>query len=160
MIIVEGMDNTGKTTLIQQLAEDLKLTIAKTYYKPWGDRDEMVLYANWLEICPFPLIVDRHPFISELIYGTTLRGHSHSDRSLAASVQGIHLVIYCRPPTDTILSTLQDREQMEGVDKHAKALLDLYDEVVQDSVHYDYTAPEAYSNLLKEIKRGRRVRHH
>ena len=67
MIIVEGPDNSGKSTLIQALASQLKLPMARTYRMPQTEED-IQRWHNWANAAPHPLILDRHPAISDLIY--------------------------------------------------------------------------------------------
>jgi len=70
-IIIEGTDNTGKTTLAIELAKRLYMPIINRLYP----RD--TIFEECLEILasPKPYIIDRM-FISELVYGKVKRGHS------------------------------------------------------------------------------------
>lgn len=135
-VVIEGMDNQGKSTLVQKLAHDLKTCKVATYRKPKCLADVQD-YSEWLRKCPFPLILDRHPLISELIYGTVLgRGaivtEDYSRRELAR--EGI-LVVHCRPMQAPLFD---EREQMEGVIENAAKLYLMYDSFMETIPHTIY----------------------
>jgi tRNA uridine 5-carbamoylmethylation protein Kti12 len=151
MIIVEGMDNTGKSTLVQHLAEKFKLCKVATYHKP----QSLVMihdYDFWLSLCPQPLILDRHPAISDLIYGNVLRGISYITERESRAWSKDHLIIYCRPAADIILKSFEDRPQLGGVKENLLKLLLFYDTYMEDIKHvfYDHTNLKGVENAIRE----------
>ena len=173
MVILEGSDDTGKSTLATKLAMALKAPILKAvpsegpnqpdqYYKDWVMEHLGMDYED-----PSKLkIYDRFPVISEEIYGPLLRDRNHFSpveywiRQLVN--KATYRIIYCRPPREVVLSTVGSGIQMDGVVENSGKLLDLYDGFMKQlrdfkiPVHvYDYTQPEAYTEVLEFIIRGR-----
>lgn len=118
MLILEGPDGAGKTSLAIRLQRDLKLPISAKVVG--SDTVATVDLARWTEeniAKGFQqMIFDRHRLISEPIYGPVLRGHQDprfldmgwmSDmtwRFYAANP----VIIYCMPPFDVVLRNVQD----------------------------------------------------
>jgi hypothetical protein len=178
MIIVEGPDGAGKTTLIRKLSGDLKLPVHQRSANSDGSptssqgttRGERLAWWAFHDVRTMsdqPMsIYDRHCLISEYIYGPVVRGH------LAADFQNsiIHLtirllakyslVVFCRPPDDEIGKNLWGGEdggdgqsfQMEGVRGRWKEVVASYDAMRMfwpgDCMTYDYTNPKSYNDLL------------
>lgn len=133
LIIAEGMDNTGKTTLVQKLSEDLKLLVMNNRRKP-QDEEEMAAYLRLVNTTQwhFPTILDRLCTISEPIYGVLRKSgpvitKERADAHLVTLRAMKPLIIYCRPDDRTILN-FGDRPQMDGVIENAKSLLLAYDQ--------------------------------
>lgn len=127
MIIVEGMDNTGKSTLIRRLGEDLHLTQVRHSPKlPWVSSDLMqYLWAlgNFDRGMMGKIILDRWPPVSEMVYSKVLRGGCNWD--LRSHYRGEHLVIWCNPSEEVVLS-FGNRPQMDGVIEKGKELIKAY----------------------------------
>lgn len=145
IIIVEGMDGTGKTTLVQQLAHRLDME-PKKFIKSSGPDENyrLTLVANTiseineLEIASaegraIKRLYDRFPLISEDIYGPILRDRNCfgglyyplKRRLLALKT----VIVYCRPDRDVIRANVQQAPQMSGVLEHFDELLDAYDKL-------------------------------
>lgn len=129
-IIIEGPDNSGKSTLAATLAKRLGCPVVHSE-KPdssWGVNQ--TLLHSYRQLRPQRAILDRVYAISEYIYGNVVRdgsalGEYHKE-ALMDLYQRPHLIIYCRPQLKTILDN-QGRPQMEGVlEKHAK-IVEEYD---------------------------------
>lgn len=134
IVIVEGMDNTGKSTLVEQLIKSDKLRGFRVDRSPGPSSSKDII--NRVENCLLSefdnIIYDRFPLISEEIYGPVLRGyslweHSHWERYFTQLLQLRPLFIYCQPGRDVILETITQRDQMEGVVEKACVLIDAYD---------------------------------
>jgi len=178
IIIVEGMDGTGKTTLVQQLAHHLDVE-SKKFVKSSSGPDEdyksilvdnTVSEINELETAsaegrPIKRLYDRFPLISEAVYGPILRGHNcfgdqyHPLRSRLLALKTV--IIYCRPHRDVIQANIQQAPQMSGVQEHFRELLSAYDklflELTETPVNsyitlYDYTRDEV-RELIYNIRR-------
>jgi hypothetical protein len=157
MIIVEGMDNTGKSTLVKMLAEDLKKLEAR--HSPSHLRGTVEL-IQWMNVeltkrSSHNYIYDRFPPISEEVYGPILRGQSIFKLPPNNWVPYEVLLIYCRPDTEVILHFTTD--QIGGVIDHAKELITQYDKVIGELEKrvwgvfiYDYTKPGSY-DLVKHV---------
>lgn len=103
MIIIEGPDRSGKTTLANYLSNVLKIPIIHSA-GPAKSQKEFLQIVNQTQInFNRKLIQDRTPIISEAIYGTFRPDHKpyiiwRSSQRLMASYK--HLLIYCRPPRE------------------------------------------------------------
>lgn len=167
IIIVEGMDGTGKTTLIQQLAHRLEVQPRK-FVGSLGPSDDYrsvlvnrtISEITELEVAsaegrPIKRLYDRFPLISEAVYGSVLRGHNCfgglyyplRGRLLALKT----MIIYCRPDRDVIQTNVQQAPQMSGVPEHFRELLDAYDKLFVELTEspgnsyitvFDYTRDE------------------
>lgn len=155
MIIVEGPDNTGKTTLIEQLAKEFRLPMVKSY-RPRTSGD-IIRFHNWVKACPATVILDRHPSISDFIYGNIIRGDSPSDPDLIQFLREGHYLVFCDPPTDTILSTYSDRPQMEGTHENIQRIISEYRSLmatIEPDFVYDFTQPKAFKALAANLQRA------
>jgi thymidylate kinase len=136
MIIVEGPDNTGKTTLKNRLMKVFPLTDKghsggppKTVQE-WEDRMyRLLLDKTRQETLTF--IVDRF-FYSEIVYGKVLRGSTivpQRNMDILEDLLMEHdpMIIYCRRPVHRIKETLSERDQLEGVNENIARICREYD---------------------------------
>lgn len=189
MVIVEGPDGAGKTTLCERLAEDFGLEICDWKTEMGLSRDEMKVYpvrryyhalAEELQMnaartaLDKPLIHDRLYF-SSLVYGPVMEGNiqmSEEDRRTIARVL-IALacpIIVCLPPKSVVLKNVQNGEyQMEGVKEHIGDIYDLYPKVHRDHsgdsyypfvMYYDYTGEFTEANYFTYEQLKIRVEHY
>lgn len=98
MIVLEGMDNSGKSTLCRQISAVLptwQIQVSEGPPKYAGESTERV--ARYLNF-PRNTIYDRHPCVSQPIYGTL---RSHSDPIDPEFIEVFYsmkpLFIYCDP---------------------------------------------------------------
>jgi len=156
MIIVEGMDNSGKSTLIEHLGKELCLPTARSNYVR-ANQSEVREWANWANASPRPLIVDRHPAISDLIYGKIIRGFTHSSESFAQEMRARHFLIYCSPPLHCIKESFGEREQMKGTHKNLETLYYAYEELmdrIKPDFFYDYNNPQHLVALTNQVRKA------
>lgn len=120
MIIVEGPDGAGKTTLIKTLVEATGLPVAPRVVSK--DAEAMVDLVKWTEDnvqAGFqPLIFDRHRLISEPIYGPVLRAeltpefmdtewfYTQLDNLYACNP----FIIYCLPSIHTVWANIMSND--------------------------------------------------
>lgn len=118
MIIVEGPDGAGKTTLIKELVERTGLEVAPRVVSK--DAEAMTDLVKWTEenvAAGFQMkIFDRHRLISEPIYGPILRSETQpgfSDPQWFYSL--LHqfydlepIVIYCLPPFEVVWKNIEN----------------------------------------------------
>lgn len=160
MIVVEGMDGSGKTTLAKRLAADLELVYINSRIKPKNFPDLDRLVFNFTEMSMnLSTVFDRWSPISEAVYGKVLRqANWHMPEEFAQlhayMVKANPLIIYCRPPFKLICNWRE--EQMDGVKENAKALYKAYDkEMIRVGefltvCEYDFKKHD-YQNLLSVI---------
>lgn len=170
IIIVEGMDNTGKTTFITETIRGIgrgdimaKVSLGPNrpaptqtlwvldQYRRIRQQDNMVIYDRFLPIC-------------DTVYGPIVRGSSiwgsNTDNWAIEELKDLKpLIIYCRPSDEVVLSFKDGRDQMEGVMEKGKELLTCYDirmaELIQKGFEvlvYDYNKPNTRLDINKKIK--------
>lgn len=144
LVIIEGIDGTGKTLLAKQLAAELNIPLADKLVGPGGPRDFDGLVKMTVEIIegceylrsigkPINKIYDRFPLLSEPIYGLQFRGYNHFGANYPGLLRRFYqlkpFIVYCRPPRECILENLKKSRayQMEGVFDHWGDLLNKYD---------------------------------
>ena len=152
LIIVEGPDAVGKTTLINQLASELNLPIVKSY-KPTS-RSDIYAFSNWANACPRTPICDRHAAISDLVYGPIIRGATPSSLSLAQATIRNNYLIHVNPGKDIALKHLQDQKQMDGVIETYSQLYDGYEKLMEQLTPdfiYNWTNPRAFNVLVNNL---------
>lgn len=143
MLIVEGPDGGGKSTLIAELQGQLDIAVmpkaAKSDLGPdtkqlrtWVDRD--LSTPNHA-----PHLYDRYPLISEPIYGPLIRGHmadGFSDLAWFASRCSMvrersTAVVFCLPPFEVVRTNIflhhdTSTKHQRGVRMKARAIYEQY----------------------------------
>ena len=145
-IVIFGMDNSGKTTLGNNLKNYLDDIYPATYVHSLGNvpLDDMIKFIE-TELLPPGAeqfkIFDRFPIIEEEVYGRLLRGESKFDNLEVGykekQLAKIDLFIYCDPGFDSI-TNWQGREQMDGVIDNAKKLYKAYNKLVKELTKKNY----------------------
>jgi len=152
LIVIEGPDGAGKSTLMNslRLKFDRRAMFVTRASKPAGFNqltDELI----WLAMVPDTSIVfcDRHPYISEQVYGPILRDKSvFPEMSATTSLMYERMlgIVYCRPPRDTIKRQLMLEDHIPGVPQNIDRLIDAYDVLMAATssqtnvLTYDYTS--------------------
>lgn len=162
MIIVEGMDNSGKSTLVAKLAGTLKIMAITSRSRPTSI-DDIAQYTAEMTLlsCKYPVVFDRWQPISESIYGPICRCTTLIDDEAKTALDWVTafvnpLVIYCRPQLETIIGSIHERDQMEGVVENVSRLVQAYDRrmhelsQVMSVIEYDYTR-NSYEDLLTHV---------
>lgn len=139
-VIVEGPDGAGKTTLIKQLTERFPVTVhERACTSEGGPVTELYEWTekNLAELVHVhtPMLYDRHPGFSELVYGPILRGDIGGCLDESTWREGVHrvlreraFVIWCLPPVGTVVTNLfhnyadNTAVQMDGVTEHIREL--------------------------------------
>lgn len=140
LVVVEGPDGSGKSTLIGRLRQESKrhFLVLRRVNPPnniaqIGGAVDLLSYAS---SCDVDVVCDRHPFISEPIYGLTLRNRNlleglYGPAAIRATIcDTIGRIIYCRPPIEQIVNCAKNQEQLLGVHEHILTLIEAYDEVM------------------------------
>ena len=140
VIVVEGPDGSGKSTLLSSLRYHTKrhfLTVQRS--GPPNDRDVLTRTIEWFSDSisyNLHIICDRHPLISEPIYGVALRGENlletvYDPEELPAIFSShIDRIIYCRPSRFTIERSIGNQPQLKGVMEKLVDIIDAYDEIM------------------------------
>ena len=159
-IIVLGMDNTGKTTLVEQLSNEFNCDHIKSLgpgYTKEEMKEEMLRKLNIEDL----VVLERFSIFEELVYGPILRGVSKFDKSDIEEIREYNpIIIYCRPSDETIFN-FGDREQMEGVIEEREKLVRAWDKLILelklnyqfDILTYNWTNKRALMRLKNEIKK-------
>lgn len=169
MIIVEGPDGAGKTTIIQNLEDDLGLpisprvvgtdTVAMVNLKLWTEDNLNKGFQN--------MLFDRHRLISEPIYGAvkhrTDPGFDDPAWMVAMMSEFYHIrpiIIYCLPPKALVLKNVNigptDNSAVVKITDWvynayvARAAIDIFN--LESCFIYDYTRHD-YVDLLENIER-------
>lgn len=162
IIVVEGTDNAGKTTLALSMAKKMKAIYVKSENIPPKD-EYLDQYSTILIACQEYgngiVITDRHHAVSEPIYGPIVRGASSIDQKFAAAfLGGINAFVYCRPSNSVITRTMNEREQMKGVSHNIEAIIEMYDKffaqphIRERTWVFDWTK-DLEQVLIEEIRR-------
>ena len=165
-IIVEGLDGSGKTTLVNSLLELSgfpKFERVRNEKGSHPDLDHWWMYQLDKKDEGIPLH-DRF-FYPELVYGPVLRGGIGTDPGITDYVhrhlRSFSFLIYCRPPDARIRMALsENREQWPGVRENFTTLLARYDEVMDDEAGvygprffvYDYTKIYSQVAILSALE--------
>lgn len=182
IILVEGPDNAGKTTLVGMLQQARpQARISKCAGTP-PSIEEMLEALREIGMAAEgdeDVIFDRSPLVSERVYGRTIgRGQRVGADLMDAALWRIaanepHVrgplpttLIYCRPPTEVVLE-FDEREQMAGVRENARELLRAYDDwysieaqrplwrkaFTEIRIH-DWTMDPGGQRLIADLRRG------
>lgn len=167
LVAVEGVDGSGKTTLIENLRHSSKeyfwvMRASGPPNSPYNLVDAVSLIAQSAR-GPVPIVLDRHPLISEPIYGPRLRQINHWDQVYPPKSLQDHLclmvdrIIYCRPPLKTVLKEVRKERQLDGVVEGISLLYDLYDQGMEilegwgiKVVQYDWTLGSAKGTSFEQ----------
>jgi thymidylate kinase len=157
MIILEGPDGSGKTTLLDNLKRRYNVPVHPRFSTSVGgpldnlsarvSRDMHIWDNNQCEL------FDRHPFISEFIYGPIIRGHVKDEldslnmMALRAKFMREALIILCLPPVDVVKANVlyHPGDHMAGVEQNIIEIYEKYQQIQWrwpnsiNLVWYDYT---------------------
>lgn len=162
MIIVEGPDGAGKTNLVEYLASQFDLV--RHERASHGVDGPVANLFDWAynDVCSMPdqplAVYDRHPLISEYIYGPICRSTLPPGfvtttahlmiRTMAQSV----LVVLCRPPTGRLVASVAPERDMPGVTEHIERIASAYDAMRMlwpgQVITYDFTQPDARAGIM------------
>ena len=153
-IIVVGMDNTGKTTLVNQLSDYYQCDHIKSL-GPGYSRDEMLWEIVRKITIDKMVVLERFSILEECVYGKVLRNDPKftvEDMDLVKPYNP--LIVYCRP-SDEVIYNFGDREQMDGVIEQREKLVNEWDHLISqlkerdfEVITYDWT-----KNSLEDITR-------
>jgi len=136
MLIVEGPDGAGKTTLVNELAARLQWPIMPRVVSK--DTEAMVDLVKWvqddMELGFSPRIYDRHRLISEPIYGPVIRATLEPGFDNLGWLAGMQyqlreiqpVVIWCLPSLSRVMTNLAHDEDNRVVRDKIRQIYWLY----------------------------------
>jgi hypothetical protein len=156
LVVLEGMDNTGKTTLANKIIEAFPTF---KYIKPVaseGPGEQTGEFMMGGMRCLFNSVkqgenwvTDRINLISEPIYGPICRDYcklspQQIDEIMPEFLAVQPVIIYCSPSLESILKSINQGFQMDGVVTNSEKIYNAYDtfmeiwERVGIAQHYTY----------------------
>lgn len=155
-IVIIGMDNTGKTTLVNDMKNLLNVEGIKS---PGPDFTKEEMYNEVITNLSREelVILERFAIIEEIIYGEILRNAPKFNfEDLIQIEEKYHpIFIYCRPKKKDVFN-FGERDQMEGVIERSEKLLEgfdnLYNKMIQkdfDIFRYDFNVSTPEEMVLK-----------
>lgn len=174
MVILEGMDGSGKTHLLNDLCSTMGLTKhARACTSEGGPIENLYEWAkNDIETWhtqPFA-VYDRHPFISEHVYGPLVRGwvdprfHSVEARELIKRMAFNCTIILCDPGIPEIMRNVKRTANMKGVGDFIHELSLTYRSLFQfwpaplRVLRWDYANPGNF-DTIKHMVAAQQVAH-
>jgi len=171
IIICTGMDNTGKTTLVAELASLLPdVSVIGKSPGPLSkfEQEQWMLSQLNKNTKDTILLYDRFAFIEEMVYGNVLRDtpkFSFNDLVVESVKNQNPYIIYTRIP-DQFIFNFGDREQYPGVIDKKVQLLKQCDNVYQEltykgwnTVIYNYknsSLETLVEDIIKTYEEGKR----
>lgn len=173
MIVLEGPDNAGKSTLGKQLSERFGGEVyhssdPKMSYEQLRDKMRAIIGDPRRDA-----IYDRVPLISEGIYGSVLRGVNRFNNHEGAGLWQLFaaakpLIIYCRPTDETISVGLEFKpgeteDHIAAVRQKHLVIAHAYDQLMESLAYqtggdfnvyvYNWTLPRAYDKVFARCVR-------
>jgi hypothetical protein len=165
IVVVEGPDGSGKTTLIKNLRN-----ATRRYFVTLGSGGppqnvlNVTCVTAWIAQMAMgrvPVVCDRLSLISEPIYGEILRDENIFEGTYTTEdikqflLDHVDRVIYCRPPTSMINKQIESEPQLEGVWANLPALVRKYDYTMKMLKHWGVHVVEydwaRYENNLLDV---------
>lgn len=154
IIVLEGPDGGGKTTLASHLVRELNLTRIPSEgpARGPGEIDERIRRYHQLD---GRLLFDRHPCVSQLAY-RVVHDQPPPDAKLIEQFYAMKPVfIYCRPPNKSnhqASGEWDTPEYLASIDKNFGALLEWYDLWAVRHAKYIYRIGDDISALVSALQ--------
>ena len=162
-IILEGVDNSGKTTLANHILKEVR---SATYHHPGGKPEhwpaEQACCVQQLQLLNIDnVILDRITPISQQIYNPDPGSDLTRIKYIAEMRFKGAVFIYCRPSTDRLMRVDEftwregeSEEHKQKIIRNQHRFIDAYDRVMGSIPHitYDYENPDSVIVLHKIIQ--------
>lgn len=167
MIIIEGPDNSGKSTLARGLSKELGWpryhpTRFKKYITDPGECQLEAFNFGYNQLIPRRQILDRCFAVGECVYGELIRTENKlgdlASRLLVTLANTQHLIIYCRPPESYIKAST--KPEMEGVMENMDEIIRTYDAIMGGLektgafiIRYDFSKEGDFHRVMSNARR-------
>lgn len=169
MIILEGPDNAGKTTLGEHLSQHLGLEFQHSG-GPIRSREDFEERMAKLHSGP-AVVMDRFPAISEHVYGQIFKRPAVFDfnEQMQLALSKGWAFIYCRPPLAHLIDQSTHRpsahtapgvspeEYAKQIFQRQQSIIELYDRVMDGVPHFKFdfknVTPVFYPRLVQALRR-------
>lgn len=174
IIIVDGIDRIGKTTLCKYLSRTTGIPIFKENRTFTGDAkidvkaglSSQLSQLNMIESLDADIIFDRF-FASEFVYGTLERGCKKSDainavcetleKMIELRNNGVNIIYVSFKPTDVVKSSKEHGksliEHAENFDMLDGVICNTYKQAIDTFIIANYdTLTEAYLSTIERIR--------
>jgi deoxyadenosine/deoxycytidine kinase len=167
LVVLEGADGSGKSTLAHKLLKGTgQPTLLVKRSGPPGSIETLVFMSEWLSQqgrIGLNIIADRHPIISEAIYGPVVRKAPGPYWSMEDAYRALKrhniLLVYCRTDMGKLLEGAQQEDQMAGVHQYYWDLVKEYDrwmDYFQDKgiafYQYNWANDQDATKAIKNIR--------
>lgn len=152
-IVVEGADGSGKSTLVDFLAQSLKWPVVHSE-GPTKTADELNARAMRF-LAQDRVIFDRHCIVSERVYGTMRGNVMTKPKHEFAFHHQKNLIIYCRfagPLDEHVAKEHDTREHLDMIQRNHQRILAAYDEWAFKFAHIICRKFDDHSRILKLVK--------
>lgn len=159
MIILEGCDGTGKSTLARSLSMDLMLPVAERVVTSEGGPPSKHALQKWMyrELAdPTIKIYDRFPIYSDPIYSAAMNRESHIGKG---AIRHFHdtespFLVLCDPGLSTVRKNVLSEPQMPGVIQNLDWIYTQYRKLHMVDFIFNHTSEFSdYQKLVDEIRR-------
>lgn len=166
MIVVEGPDGAGKSTMCWRLCEAFNLPLhERASHGRAGPVDNLFdwAYADVTTMADQPIAVyDRHPLLSEYVYGPIVKSRlsdgfcSTTAHNLIRMMARSVIVVLCRPPNERLAASVSDDRDMPGVSTNIERIGAAYDALKMfwpgRIVSYDYSKPHTLDEVMASCR--------
>lgn len=171
MIILEGPDHSGKSTLAAELAKALGYIVIHPGGAPKTPTQELIFMMEQKAITynHNAIIHDRVTCISQPVYNTMRGDGTNGDQYIPyirqLEVNPNVVIVYCRPPLDKMLGLENHEvkahetvEHVRMVEQNQRQLVASYDAIMANILHikYDYTTMSV-KDLLAKLRMRNKV---
>lgn len=160
-IIVEGPDNSGKTTLCQKLRDQLAMPIFHAGGPPATNDIALKLCHEQTEFLKHKVILDRITPISRQIYENRFNDPDLMDHLKNMLRVPFCVIIYCRPPNERLMDMASHEVKKHDTPEHLAYVLEnhhnfieLYDRMMAGVPHllYDWTdMQDNFEQFAKQV---------
>jgi hypothetical protein len=163
MVVLEGPDGGGKTTLAELLCKTLGYEHVRSEgpEKQPGEIDERIERYFYEYGVRQNVLFDRHPCVSQLAYSLIHAQTAPNDRLIRRFYADRPLIIYCRPDPEKVTHTSTGAwdtpDYMKKVDESYSLLLEWYDAWAVGKAHYIYRIGEPVKPIEDLIKTWRKL---
>jgi predicted HAD superfamily Cof-like phosphohydrolase len=153
IIVLEGPDNSGKSTLAKILSEAFNIPVkhSEGREKYPGEINERV--KRYLDD-PKPIIYDRHPVVSQLIYSLIVKNTKVDDDLIDQFYREKPIFIYCKAlnrMNGHINKDYDEPEYVKLIDEKYDALTAEYDDWALNNAHLIYRIGDSVPDLLSRV---------